>query len=70
MRFNKVLLITPPVKSKIGPIRPNIGLGYIAQVLEDHAIEYDVLDMLLGYKFIDLKNKIEKFQPQTSTSKL
>ncbi len=64
MRFTKVLLITPPVKSKIGPIRPNIGLGYIAQVLEDHNIEYDILDMLLGYKFIDLKNKIEKFKPQ------
>ena len=63
MRFNKVLLITPPVKTELGPVRPNIGLGYLAQILAHNGIEYDVLDMLLGYSFKDLIRKIDEFQP-------
>ena len=63
MRFNKVLLITPPVKTELGPVRPNIGLGYLAQILAQNGIEYDVLDMLLGYSFKDLSRKIDEFQP-------
>ncbi|MBU1853989.1 MAG: B12-binding domain-containing radical SAM protein [Candidatus Omnitrophica bacterium] len=63
MRFKKVLLITPPVKTELGPVRPNIGLGYLAQVLLENDISYDVLDMLLGYTFDDLKSKIDEFRP-------
>jgi hypothetical protein len=51
MRFQRVLLITPPVKTGFGPVRPNIGFGYLAQILVENNISYDVLDMLLGYSF-------------------
>ena len=63
MRFEKVLLITPPVTTKLGPVRPNIGLGYLAQALLDNKIEYDILDMLLGYSLKDLLKKINEFRP-------
>ena len=63
MRFQRVLLITPPVKTELGPVRPNIGLGYLAQILTENNISYDVLDMLLGYSFKNLKNKVDEFKP-------
>lgn len=63
MNFNRVLLITPPVKVDQGSLRPNIGLGYLAQALEDNNISHDILDMMLGYSFDDLKNKIIEFKP-------
>ncbi len=63
MRFTKVLLITPPVKTELGPVRPIIGLGYLAQMLLENNIEYDVLDMLLGYCYKDLRHKVDEFKP-------
>ena len=63
MRFQKVLLITPPIKTELGPVRPNIGLGYLAQTLLENNIRYDVLDMLLGYSLRDLKAKVDIFKP-------
>jgi radical SAM superfamily enzyme YgiQ (UPF0313 family) len=63
MRFERVLLITLPVRTHLEPLRPSLGLGYLAQVLLENNIEYDVLDMLLGYSLNDLKNKIVNFKP-------
>lgn len=63
MRFQRVLLITPPVKADQGSIRPVIGLGYLAEVLMNNNISYDVLDMLLGYTLDDLKAKVDTFKP-------
>ena len=63
MRFQRILLITPPVKTELGPVRPNIGLGYLAEMLLENGICYDVLDMLLGYTFTGLKKKIMEFKP-------
>jgi radical SAM superfamily enzyme YgiQ (UPF0313 family) len=62
-RFKRVLLTTPPVQADQGALRPNIGLGYLAQVLMDNNICYDVLDMLLGYSLDDLKTKVDMFKP-------
>lgn len=62
-RFQRVLLITPPVQADQGSIRPNIGLGYLAQVLMDNNICYDVLDMMLGYSLDELKSKVDMFKP-------
>ncbi len=56
-------MITAPVKTELGPVRPNIGLGYLAQALLENNISYNVLDMLLGYKFEDLKRKVDEFKP-------
>ena len=64
MRFNRVLLISPPSSSYLGAARPPQNLGYLAQALEDNHIEYDVLDMrLLGYGWKQLKQKIDDFNP-------
>jgi radical SAM superfamily enzyme YgiQ (UPF0313 family) len=63
MRFQRVLLINPPVKTGLRSVRPNIGLGYLAQILLENHINYDVLDMLLGYSLHDLEKKIKEFKP-------
>ena len=59
MRYNKVLLVNPPSCGEWKGIRPHIGQGYIAETLAQEGIEYDVLDMNLGYKFRHLQRKIE-----------
>lgn len=64
MRYKKILLVNPYIpKAYMGPIRPPIGLGYLAETLNTHSIEYDVLDMTLGYKFKDLSKKISGLRP-------
>lgn len=63
MKYKKVLLVIPPSRGEWKGIRPHLGLGYIAQTLVEKGIEYDVLDMNLGYKFKNLQKKIETFKP-------
>lgn len=63
MRYGRVLLVNPPSRGEWKGIRPHIGQGYIAQTLAEKGIEYDILDMNLGYKFKHLQKKIETFQP-------
>ena len=63
MKYKRVLLVNPPSRGEWKGIRPHIGLGYIAQSLVEKGIEYDVLDMNLGYKFKHLQKKIEIFKP-------
>ncbi len=61
----RVLLIQPPyMRSHFAAERYiRLGLGYLAQTLEQHGIEYDVLDMGLGYGIHDLLGKIRQFGP-------
>jgi radical SAM superfamily enzyme YgiQ (UPF0313 family) len=40
-----------------------MGLGYLARTLEQYGIDYDVLDMLLGYSVRDLEEKIAAYKP-------
>src|SRR3989339_80661 len=63
MRFNRVLLATCPVKADQCSLRPNIGLGDLSQTLDDNRIANEVIDMMLGYSFEDLVNKIKLFKP-------
>lgn len=63
MRFKKVLLVNPPSRGEWKGFRPHIGLGYIAQYLDEHGIEHDILDMNLGYKFRHLQKKLDTFKP-------
>ncbi len=63
MRYSKVLLVNPPSRGEWKGFRPHIGQGYIAQTLAKKGIEYDILDMNLGYKYKHLQKKIETFQP-------
>ncbi|MCK5145978.1 radical SAM protein [bacterium] len=63
MRYNRVLLISPPSSSYLGAARPPQNLGFLAQALLDNHIEYEILDMRLGYKWKHLKKKIDEFNP-------
>lgn len=63
MRFRRVLLVNPPSDGEWKGLRPHIGLGYIAEWLVAHGIEYDVIDMNLGHGVKGLKRKIQTFQP-------
>ncbi|MFA5797271.1 MAG: radical SAM protein [Candidatus Woesearchaeota archaeon] len=62
-RFNKVLLLNAQYeKVKYAPLI-YAGLGYIAEALRQHHIEYDVIDMNLGYELKDVIKKIEDYKP-------
>lgn len=65
MRFKRVLLI--PVAYHKSSYRPgdvpDLALGYIGEFLQTNGVEYDVLDMNLGYGFDDILKKVEAFKP-------
>ncbi len=63
MRFGKVLLVSPPSLSRYGGLRVPAGIGYIAQALHDNSIEYDYVDMRIGYSWRHLKKKVLAFEP-------
>ena len=63
MMFNRVLLVNPWLHVKWPGLTPPIGQGYLAGTLQDNNIEYDVLDMSLGYSFKHLRQKLDDFQP-------
>lgn len=64
MLFPKVLLIVPDLKWYFGyPDMPPAGVAYLGQYLEDHGVEYDILDMTLRYKFSHLRRKVQQFDP-------
>ncbi len=64
MRYKKILLINPYYPhTRFGAFRPPTGLGYIAEALKWKNIEYDVLDMALGYPIKALVKKIKIFSP-------
>lgn len=63
MRFNKVLLVNPKTTAEWTGVRPPAGLGYIAQALLENNVEYDVLDMQLGYTKKNLFQRISLYRP-------
>lgn len=63
MKFNKLLFVIPRSDAEWRGIRPSLGLGYLAEALVDSGIQYDILDMNLGYKFRNLSEKIDEFCP-------
>ena len=63
-KYKRVLLVFPPYEGgHVGQLRPPAGLGYLAQALEEHGIEYDVLDMSVGGGNADILKKLEDFRP-------
>lgn len=63
MRFKRVLLVFPAFESDTGSSRPSPSIAYIAQSLEDRGIDFDILDMKLGYGIKDLEKRIKAFNP-------
>jgi radical SAM superfamily enzyme YgiQ (UPF0313 family) len=63
MAFERVLLVHPPSKAEWRAVVPHTGQAYIAQTLFQEEIEYDVVDMNLGYNTADLMKRIRKFRP-------
>ena len=60
----RILLIYPPTyDSQWGAIRPPIGLGYLSEMLQQHRIEHQILDMSLGYSLKQALAKIRVFHP-------
>jgi len=63
MRFQRVLLVNPSHNTEWRGLTPHIGQAYLAETLRENGIEYDVLDMNLGYGSKHLHRKLEHFQP-------
>ena len=63
MRFEKVLLVSPPSNSRYGGLRVPAGIGHIAQALHDRSIDYEYVDLRIKYTFNDLKAKLLEFRP-------
>ena len=63
MRFRKVLLVNPSHRAEWRGVTPHIGQGYLAETLYNNHIEYDVLDMNLGYGIKRLHQKLNEFEP-------
>jgi radical SAM superfamily enzyme YgiQ (UPF0313 family) len=63
MPSKKILLVQPNMHAEWKGLTPHVGQGYLAQTLQDNGIDYDVLDMNLGYDRAHLHRKIKEFQP-------
>ncbi|MFP4082797.1 MAG: B12-binding domain-containing radical SAM protein [Candidatus Aminicenantes bacterium] len=65
MRYKRVLLLNAAYEDNYFDLQPELttGLGYIAEALKKEGIEYEVMDLDLGYSFEDLVKKIFSFQP-------
>jgi anaerobic magnesium-protoporphyrin IX monomethyl ester cyclase len=63
MRYKRVLLVNPEHHVEWPGLTPPLGLGYLAETLQAEGIEYDVLDMNLGYTLKHLYQKLDSFQP-------
>jgi len=63
MSFDRVLLVHPPTNAEWRAVVPHTGQAYIAETLFQEGIDYDILDMNLGYKTADLMKRIQEFRP-------
>jgi len=63
VRFQKILLVSPPSMSRYGGLRVPAGIGYIAQALYDNSIKYEYVDMRIGYTWRHLRKKALAFRP-------
>lgn len=63
MRFEKILLVSPPSNSRYGGLRVPSGIGHIAQALYDRSIDYEYIDLRIKHSFKDLAAKVNAFKP-------
>ena len=63
MSFSRVFLVSSLRPEPKYLLYPNTGLGYIAQTLKENGVEYDTLDMRLGFSLGHLVKKMKSFKP-------
>ena len=64
MKYKKVLLLFPDYAGGyFGALRPPAGIGYLAQILQENRVEYDILDLATGRNLSILRAKILSFKP-------
>lgn len=63
-KYRRVLLVYPAYSGgHFGQLRPPAGIGYLAQSLEDHGVDYDIVDLSTGGDREVLLGKIREFSP-------
>jgi anaerobic magnesium-protoporphyrin IX monomethyl ester cyclase len=63
MKFQRVLLVNPKHNAEWRGVTPHIGQAYLAETLNQKHIEYNVLDMNLGYSIKRLHRMLNDFHP-------
>ncbi len=63
MRFERVLLVNPFSTGEWRGIAPHIGQASLAQTLLSNGVDYQVLDMNLGYQPKHLLQRIKEYKP-------
>jgi len=61
--YERVFLVSGLVPEPKFNLYPQPGVGYLAQILEENNIEYDIFDMRLGYRPSLLIKRIKRFAP-------
>lgn len=66
MRYKKVFILNAAYEDNYFDLQPELtcGLGYIAEALKGEGVEYDVMDLDLGYSFEDLTERVRSFEPE------
>lgn len=59
INMKKILLLYNVYSDELGSSRPPLGTGYLAEALEDAGVDYDVIDMKLGYQEKDIVERID-----------
>lgn len=65
----KVLFIIPPLKTVFGeedtgaPENPHVGVAYLVAMLRQNNIRFKIIDMCLGYTYLQVLNVIEQHRP-------
>lgn len=63
MSNKRVLLVIMPYFRNFTFLETTAGLAYIAETLKQNGVEYQVMDMNLGYTAQDLEKKCREYQP-------
>lgn len=58
--MKRVLLLYNVYSDELGSSRPPLGTGYLAEALSEGSVDYDVIDMKLGYSEDDVIERVRK----------
>jgi len=58
--LKRILLLYNVYSDELGSSRPPLGTGYLAEALSEGSVDYDVIDMKLGYSEDDVIERVRK----------